>query len=76
MLTVRTFKSFCLKAATTKAHQIHEYYVNLEEFLHEVIEEESDELKKQLEIKDKQFESFKVKSVLDKDIFQEPPPNI
>ena len=45
--------------------------MKLEETLHEVIEEESDELKKQLEIKDKQFENFKVKSVLDKDIFQE-----
>ena len=39
MLNVKTFKLFCLKAGTTKADQIHEYYVNLEETLQEVIQE-------------------------------------
>jgi hypothetical protein len=51
MLTVRTFKLFCLKAGTKKAEQIHEYYIKLEETLQEVIQEESDELKMQLEAK-------------------------
>jgi hypothetical protein len=55
MLTVKAFKSFCLKAGTSKADQIHDYYLKLEETLHEVIEEESDELKKQLENKQEQF---------------------
>ena len=31
MLTIRTFKLFCLKAGTKKAEQIHDYYINLEE---------------------------------------------
>jgi hypothetical protein len=52
MLTIRTFKLFCLKAGTEKAAQIHEYYIKMEETLQEVIQEESDELKLQLENKD------------------------
>ena len=49
LLTISTFKRFCLKADTKKADQIHEYYIKLEETLHEVINEESNELKLQLE---------------------------
>ena len=51
MLNVATFKRFCLKAGTKKADEIHEYYVKLEETLHEVVQEESTELKTQLEQK-------------------------
>jgi hypothetical protein len=51
MLTVRCFKSLCLKAQTTKASEIHEYYMKMEEVLHQVVEEETDELKQQLEQK-------------------------
>ena len=57
MLTIRTFKLFCLKAGTEKATQIHEYYIKMEETLQEVIQEESDELKLQLENKDKELEN-------------------
>ena len=57
MLTIRTFKLFCLKAGTEKAAQIHEYYIKMEETLQEVIQEESDELKLQLENKDKELEN-------------------
>jgi phage anti-repressor protein len=71
LLTIRTFKSFCLKASTSKAHQIHEYYVNLEETLHEVLEEESDELRKQLESKDLQIETMKTNSVIEKELLTE-----
>jgi phage anti-repressor protein len=49
MLTINAFKLFCLKAGTKKADQIHEYYIKLEETLHEVINEESNELKIQLD---------------------------
>lgn len=56
VLTIDTFKLFCLKAQTTKATQIHKYYIKMEKLLHEVVEEESDELKKQLEQKDLQLE--------------------
>jgi len=49
LLTIKAFKSFCLKAGTKKADQIHEYYIKLEEMLQEVVYEESAELRKQLE---------------------------
>ena len=52
MLTIRTFKSFCLKAFTQKADEIHEYFLKLEDIIHEVVNEESNELKKQLIEKD------------------------
>jgi hypothetical protein len=51
-LTIKCFKSLCLKAQTKKASDIHEYYMKLEETLHEIVEEETNELKLQLEQKD------------------------
>jgi len=45
MLNVKTFKKFCLKAGTKKADEIHDYFIKLEESLHEILEEESNELK-------------------------------
>ena len=51
MLNVNTFKKFCLKAGTKKADEIHDYYLKLEETLHDVLQEESTELKLQLEQK-------------------------
>ena len=52
LLTIRCFKSLCLKAQTKKASEIHEYYLKLEEVLQEIVEEETDELKLQLEQKE------------------------
>lgn len=49
LLNIVTFKKFCLKAGTKKADEVHEYYIKLEETLHEIIQEESNELKLQLE---------------------------
>ena len=49
VMTVKTFKSFCMKAATQRAEQIHEYYIKLEETLQDVCMEESNELKQQLQ---------------------------
>jgi cell division septum initiation protein DivIVA len=51
-LTIKCFKSLCLKAQTKKASEIHEYYMKMEEFLYDVVEEETDELRKQLAQKD------------------------
>ena len=48
MLNIKTFKLFCIKAATKKANEIHEYFIKLEELLQDVIQEESNELKLQL----------------------------
>ena len=55
MLNVKTFKLFCIKAGTQKANELHEYFIKLEEILNTVIQEESDELKKQLEQKGNQI---------------------
>lgn len=52
MLNVKTFKLFCLLAETQKAKQIHNYFIKLEELLHEVLEEETTELKNKLQQKD------------------------
>jgi phage anti-repressor protein len=49
LLNIKTFKLFCIKAGTTKANEIHEYFVKLEELLHETVNEECAELKQQLE---------------------------
>jgi hypothetical protein len=58
MLNIKTFKKYCLKAGTKKADEIHEYYIKLEETLQEVIQEESNELKIQLEQKEQQLENI------------------
>ena len=52
MLTIKCFKSLCLKAQTKKADEIHEYYMKMEEVLHQIVEEETDELRLQLEQKE------------------------
>jgi hypothetical protein len=62
MLNVKTFKLFCIKAGTKKADEIHEYFIKLEEILHEIIQEESSELKLQLEQKESQLQEQKEKS--------------
>jgi len=67
MLTMRAFKLFCLKAGTKKAEDIHEYYIKLEELLQEVLNEESNELKLQLENKNIQLQTANN----DKDIIRE-----
>ena len=53
-LTVNAFKKFCLKAGTKKADEIHDYYIKLEQMLHETINEETDELRKQLQNKEEE----------------------
>jgi len=52
MLTIKCFKSLCLKAQTKKASEIHEYYMKMEEVMHKIVEEETDELRLQLEQKE------------------------
>jgi len=52
MMNIKTFKKFCLKAGTKKADEIHDYFIKLEETLQEIINDESNELRLQLEEKD------------------------
>jgi len=67
MLNVKTFKSFCLKASTKKADEIHEYYLKLEELLQDVMSEESKELKEQLKQKNNELVEHKKTSELEKE---------
>jgi phage anti-repressor protein len=71
MLTINAFKRLCLKAGTKKADQIHEYYIKLEELLHESVNEESHELKLQLQNQVKEREYDKKISEKEKEILLE-----
>jgi regulator of replication initiation timing len=64
MMNINTFKLFCIKAGTKKADQIHEYFIKLEEIMHELVQEESDELKLQLE-------HYKINLKMDKELVRE-----
>jgi phage anti-repressor protein len=69
MMTIRCFKSLCLKAQTKKASEIHEYYMKMEEVLHEVMEEEGIELKNKMKeqkrlLDQKSAELEKTKTIL------------
>jgi hypothetical protein len=50
-LTIRCFKLLCLKAQTKKAGEIHNYYLSLEDLLHQILDTETNELRAQLEQK-------------------------
>lgn len=68
LLTIKCFKSLCLKAQTKKAGEIHEYYMKMEEVLHQIVEEETDELKLQLEQKENIILEIKQNSEKEKEI--------
>jgi hypothetical protein len=57
LLNTKTFKSMCLKVGTKKADEIHDYYLKMEEIIREVLNEECNDLKIQLQQKDQQLES-------------------
>jgi len=62
MLNIKTFKLFCIKAGTKKAHEIHEYFIKLEELLQEILIEETNELKQQLlQVEDKKKQEYEDK---------------
>jgi hypothetical protein len=48
-LTIRCFKLLCLKAQTKKAGEIHEFYIKLEEIIHQTVDEQTNQLRAQLE---------------------------
>lgn len=63
LLNVKTFKLFCIRAGTDKASEIHEYFVKLEDLLQEIVLEESNELKLQLDKKEKETKELENKIV-------------
>ena len=54
LLSVNTFKKFCMKANTRKSDEVHEYYIKLEELLQETVNEQTDELRLQLQEKNEE----------------------
>jgi len=71
VMTIKTFKKFCLKARTDKADEIHDYYIKLEELLHETINEESNELRLKLKTNIKELENTKHQNELDRQALRE-----
>jgi hypothetical protein len=66
LLNIKTFKLLCLKAATERANEIHEYYITLEQTLQDILNEETNELRLQLENKNKEIDE-KTKELKEKD---------
>jgi hypothetical protein len=56
LMNLVTFKKLCLKSNTKKADSIHNYFIELEEVLQEIVNEESNELKNQLSIKEHEIQ--------------------
>jgi hypothetical protein len=52
LMTINTFKKFCLKAGTKRADEIHDYYIKLEELMQQTLQEESEQLQRQLQEKE------------------------
>jgi len=71
MMTVKTFKLLCLKAGTKKADEIHNYYMKLEEMLQELIQEEGNELREQLQQKDNLLQNHINTAQLQKELLRE-----
>jgi len=59
LMTIKTFKKICMKATTKKANEIHDYFIKLEETLQELVDEESSELRKELQFKEYLLEKSK-----------------
>ena len=51
MMNIDTFKKFCIKSCTKKADEIHNYFIKLEEILQNILLEDNNEIKSQLEYK-------------------------
>lgn len=56
LMTVKAFKKLCLKSNTNRADSIHDYFIKLEEILHETVSEESEDLKKKFLVQNKQLQ--------------------
>ena len=65
LMTINTFKKLCLKAGTKKADEMHDYFIKMEETFQEVLDEENNELKNQLQQQKTQFIKDKQQILLD-----------
>lgn len=64
LLTIHCFKKLCLKTKTKKSDEIHDYYLSLENIINEVIYEQSEQLRNQLSIKNKEILTIKEKTLV------------
>ena len=55
LMTVNTFKKFCLKAGTKRADEIHDYYIKLEELLQDTLREQLQEQERVLQEKEQEI---------------------
>ena len=53
MLTVNTYKKFCMKAGTKKSDDFITYYLKMQDLLIEITNEQTDEIRKQIQKFDK-----------------------
>jgi hypothetical protein len=56
-MTVNCFKKLCLKAKTSKADEIHDYYIKMERVVNETVCEQANEFSKQLQIKEEEIKN-------------------
>lgn len=49
LMTIYTFKLFCIKSNTKKANEIHHYFIKLEQLLQQTIHEQTNELQEHFE---------------------------
>lgn len=68
MLTINTFKRFCLKAGTKKSDEIHEYYIKMEKTLQEVVMDECKALSDQLKKAKKELDAIQITNANDASI--------
>ena len=68
MLTINTFKRFCLKAGTKKSDEIHEYYIKMEKTLQEVVMEECQALAEQLKNTKRELDNIHITNANDASI--------
>lgn len=66
LMTVDTFKRFCLKANTTKADNIQKYYIKMEKLVTETFQEEMNEIRLQLQQKETQLKNKEIEHINDK----------
>jgi hypothetical protein len=66
LMNLVTFKKLCLKSNTSKADSIHNYFIELEEVLQEIVNEESNELRNQLSIKESELTNNRHSLLLEK----------
>jgi hypothetical protein len=71
LLNIKTFKKLCLKSNTKKADEIHDYFIQLEKLLQNILIEEATELQNQLQQKDQLLIEQRERTEQEKEILLE-----